>query len=198
MLSSPFQQPSRRQNALALQIQEARATGDEALLSRLISQWVHRYGFDAADELDLNLPEPMVLDREFSPAAVDVGNPSAVDPVLMSVAQEPSFAPEIVAEEEVLAEEEAEEEQEIVAEEVVMTEEEAEKVEEIVAEEEVLAEEEAEKVEEIVAQDEVSAEETVLKQSIAPSPVPAPPISTPRSLRRWLPRRDDDAFPKAS
>ena len=162
MLSSPFQQPSRRQNGLALQIQEARATGDEALLSRLISQWVHRYGFDAADELDLNLPEPMVLDREFSPAAVDVGNPSAVDPVLMSVAQEPSFAPEIVAEEEVLAEEEAEE------------------------------------VEEIVAQDEVSAEETVLKQSIAASPVPAPPISTPRSLRRWLPRRDDDAFPKAS
>ena len=162
MLSSPFQQPSRRQNALALQIQEARATGDEALLSRLISQWVHRYGFDAADELDLNLPEPMVLDREFSPAAVDVGNPSAVDPVLMSVAQEPSFAPEIVAEEEVLAEEEAE------------------------------------KVEEIVAQDEESAEETVLKQSIAAPPVPAPPISTPRSLRRWLPRRDDDAFPKAS
>ena len=162
MLSSPFQQPSRRQNGLALQIQEARATGDEALLSRLISQWVHRYGFDAADELDLNLPEPMVLDREFSPAAVDVGNPSAVDPVLMSVAQEPSFAPEIVAEEEVLAEEEAE------------------------------------KVEGIVAQDAVSAEETVLKQSIAASPVPAPPISTPRSLRRWLPRRDDDAFPKAS
>ena len=162
MLSSPFQQPSRRQNGLALQIQEARATGDEALLSRLISQWVHRYGFDAADELDLNLPEPMVLDREFSLAALDVANPSAVDPVLMSVAQEPSFAPEIVAEEEVLAEEEAEE------------------------------------VEEIVAQDEVSAEETVLKQSIAASPVPAPPISTPRSLRRWLPRRDDDAFPKAS
>ena len=180
MLSSPFQQPSRRQNGLALQIQEARATGDEALLSRLISQWVHRYGFDAADELDLNLPEPMVLDREFSPAAVDVGNPSAVDPVLMSVAQEPSFAPEIVAEEEVLVEEEAEE------------------VEEIVAEEEVLAEEEAEKVEGIVAQDAVSAEETVLKQSIAAPPVPAPPISTPRSLRRWLPRRDDDAFPKAS
>ena len=168
MLFSPFQQPSRRQNALALQIQEARATGDEALLSRLISQWVHRYGFDAADELDLNLPEPMVLDREFSPAAVDVGNPSAVDPVLMSVAQEPSFAAEIVAQDEVSAEEE------------------------------VMAEEEAEKVEEIVAQDEVSAEETVLKQSIAPSPVPAPPISTPRSLRRWLPRRDDDAFPKAS
>ena len=36
MLSSPFQQPSRRQNALAFQIQEARTTGDEALLSRLI------------------------------------------------------------------------------------------------------------------------------------------------------------------
>ena len=198
MLSSPFQQPSRRQNGLALQIQEARATGDEALLSRLISQWVHRYGFDAADELDLNLPEPMVLDREFSPAAVDVGNPSAVDPVLMSVAQEPSFVPEIVSEEVVLVEEEAVEVEEMVAHDEVSFREEVEEEQEIVAEEEVLAEEEAEEVEEIVAQDEVSAEETVLKQRIAAPPVPAPPISTPRSLRRWLPRRDDDAFPKAS
>ena len=50
----------------------------------------------------------------------------------------------------------------------------------------------------IVEEDESAAEETPLQRSFAAAPVPAPPISTPRSLRRWLPRREDDAFPKAS
>jgi hypothetical protein len=50
----------------------------------------------------------------------------------------------------------------------------------------------------IVEEDESAAEETPLQRSFAASAVPAPPISTPRSLRRWLPRREDDAFPKAS
>ena len=57
----------------------------------------------------------------------------------------------------------------------------------------VVAEEES-----IVEQDEIAAEETPLQRSFPAIPVPAPPISTPRSLRRWLPRREDDAFPKAS
>ena len=69
MLSSPFQQPSPRQNALALQIQEARTSGNEPLLAGLISQWVHRYGFDGAAELDLSLPEPVAVNREFSPVS---------------------------------------------------------------------------------------------------------------------------------
>ena len=120
MLSSPFQQPSSRQNALALQIQVARTSGDEALLAGLISQWVHRYGFDGAAELDLSLPEPVALNREFSPTPLPV------------------------------------------------------------------------------VQEELAAEETLLQRSFPSAPVPAPPISTPRSLRRWLPRREDDAFPKAS
>ena len=50
----------------------------------------------------------------------------------------------------------------------------------------------------IVEEDEIAAEETPLQRSFPTVPVPAPPISTPRSLRRWLPRREDDAFPKAS
>ncbi|WP_392345077.1 hypothetical protein [Parasynechococcus sp.] len=142
MLSFPSQQPSPRQNALALQIQEARISGDEALLVGLISQWVHRYGFHGAAELDLSLPEPVASKREFSPT------PMPVD------------------EEEIAAEDD------------------------VLVDNEVVAEEET-----IVEKEEIAVEETQLQRSFPAVPVPAPPISTPRSLRRWLPRREDDAFP---
>ena len=168
MLSSPFQQPSRRQNALALQIQEARTTSDEVLLLRLISQWVHRYGFNSSADLDLSLPEPTVSDREFSPTAVDASVAPAFEPLPMSVAEEPSFASETVA------------------------------VEELVIEEEVTVDEEVVAEEEDVAEEEALVDRTALKQSFTAGPVPAPPITTPRSLRRWLPRREDDDFQKAA
>ena len=168
MLSSPFQQPSRRQNALAHQIQEARTTSDEVLLLRLISQWVHRYGFNSSADLDLSLPEPTVSDREFSPTAVDASVAPAFEPLPMSVAEEPSFASETVAEEELVIEEE------------------------VTVDEEVVAEEED------VAEEEELVDRTALKQSFTAAPVPAPPITTPRSLRRWLPRREDDDFQKVA
>ena len=171
MLSSPFQQPSSRQNALALQIQVARTSGDEALLAGLISQWVHRYGFDGAAELDLSLPEPVALNREFSPTP-------------LPVVQE-----EIAAEDDMLVENEAVAEDEMVLEE----EEEIAAEDDVLLENEVVAEEET-----FVEKEEIAAEETLLQRSFPAAPVPAPPISTPRSLRRWLPRREDDAFPKAS
>ena len=168
MLSSPFQQPSRRQNALAHQIQEARTTSDEVLLLRLISQWVHRYGFNSAGDLDLSLPGPTVSDREFSPIAVDASVAPAFEPLPMSVAEEPSFASETVAEEELVIEEE------------------------VTVDEKVVAEEED------VAEEEELVDRTALKQSFTAAPVPAPPITTPRSLRRWLPRREDDDFQKVA
>ena len=168
MLSSPFQQPSRRQNALALQIQEARTTSDEVLLLRLISQWVHRYGFNSSADLDLSLPEPTVSDREFSPTAVDASVAPSFEPLPMSVAEEPSFASETVAVKELVIEEE------------------------VTVDEEVLAEEED------VAEEEELVDRTALKQSFTAAPVPAPPITTPRSLRRWLPRREDDDFQKVA
>ena len=171
MLSSPFQQPSSRQNALALQIQEARTSDDEALLAGLISQWVHRYGFNGAAELDLSLPEPVALNREFSPTP-------------LPVVQE-----EIAAEDDRLVEYEAVAEDEMVLEE----EEEIAAEDDVLLENEVVAEEET-----FVEKEEIAAEETLLQRSFPAAPVPAPPISTPRSLRRWLPRREDDAFPKAS
>ena len=183
MLSSPFQQPSRRQNALALQIQEARSAGEKALLSRLISQWVHRYGFAGAAELDLSLPEPTISDPQFSPPAVEASDAPPVDPLPMPVAEESSWAPEIEVDKDEIATEES-----VFAGDVVVVD------DKVVAEDEVDAEDET-----IVEQkEEIAAEETLLQRTFSAAPVPAPPISTPRSLRRWLPRREDDAFPKAS
>ena len=181
MLSSPFQQPSPRQNALAQQIQEARTSGDQALLAGLISQWVHRYGFDGAAELDLSLPEPSASKHEFSSAP-------------MPVAEE-----EIAPKDDVLVENEVDGQVEVVAEDEVVVEEE----EQIAVEDDVLIESEVMQngvvaEEETVVEDDESAAAKPLQRSFAAAPVPAPPISTPRSLRRWLPRREDDAFPKAS
>ena len=183
MLSSPFQQPSPRQNALALQIQEARTSGDEALLAGLISQWVHRYGFDGAADLDLSLPETSASKHGFSSAP------------MMPVMEE-----EIAPEDDVLVENEVVVQDEVVAEDEMVVEEEV----QIAAEDDLLIESEVmengvvAEEETIVEQDEIAAEETPLQRSFPAVPVPAPPISTPRSLRRWLPRREDDAFPKAS
>ena len=182
MLSSPFQQPSPRQNALALQIQQARTSGDQALLAGLISQWVHRYGFEGAAELDLSLPEPSASNHWFSAAPM------------------PVMEEEIAPEDDVLVENEAVVEDEVVAEDEMVVEDE----EQIAAEDDLLIESEvmengvAAEEETIVEKDEIAAEEMPLQRSFPTVPVPAPPISTPRSLRRWLPRREDDAFPKAS
>ena len=177
MLSSPFQQPSRRQNALALQIQEARSAGEKALLSRLISQWVHRYGFAGAAELDLSLPEPTISDSQFSPPADEVSDAPPVDPLPMPVVEESSWAPEIEVDEDEIATEEN-----LFAGDVVVVD------DKVDAEDETIVEQ----------KEEIAAEETLLQRTFSAAPVPAPPISTPRSLRRWLPRREDDAFPKAS
>ena len=106
MLSSPFQQPSRRQNALVLQIQEARTAGDEALLSRLISQWVHRYGFNGAAELDLTLPEPSASTPEFSSTLMPVAEVEIAPDVATLVEHEAVAEHEVVSDEETTVEEE--------------------------------------------------------------------------------------------
>lgn len=182
MLSSPFQQPSPRQNALAQQIQEARTSGDQALLAGLISQWVHRYGFDGAAELDLSLPEPSASKHGFSSVPIPVAEEVIAPEDDVLVENEVDGQVEVVAEDEVVVEEE----EQIAAEDDVL-------IKSEVMQNGVVAEEEP-----IVEEDESAAEEKPLQRSFASAPVPAPPISTPRSLRRWLPRREDDAFPKAS
>jgi len=183
VLSSPFQQPSPRQNALAQQIQEARTSGDQALLAGLISQWVHRYGFDGAAELDLSLPEPSASKHGFSFVSMPVAEEEIAPEDEVSPEDDVLVDNEVGAEDEVVGQDEVvvEEEQQIAAE------------DDVLMENGVVAEEET-----IVEEDESAAEEKPLQRSFVSAPVPAPPISTPRSLRRWLPRREDDAFPKAS
>ena len=188
MLSSPFQQPSPRQNALAQQIQEARTSGDQALLAGLISQWVHRYGFDGAADLDLSLPEPSASKNGFSSVPMPVAEEEIAPEDEISPEDDVLVDNEVVAEDEVVGQDElvVEEEEQIAVEDDVL-------IESEVMQNGVVAEEEP-----IVEEDESAAEEKPLQRSFAAAPVPAPPISTPRSLRRWLPRREDDAFPKAS
>ena len=188
MLSSPFQQPSPRQNALAQQIQEARTSGDQALLAGLISQWVHRYGFDGAAELDLSLPEPSASKHGFSSVPMPVAEEEIAPEDEISPEDDVLVDNEVVAEDEVVGQDEVvvEDEVQIAAEDDLL-------IESEVMPNGVVAEEET-----IVEEDESAAEEKPLQRSFAAAPVPAPPISTPRSLRRWLPRREDDAFPKAS
>ena len=188
MLSSPFQQPSPRQNALAQQIQEARTSGDQALLAGLISQWVHRYGFDGAAELDLSLPEPSASKHGFSSVPMPVAEEEIAPEDEISPEDDVLVDNKVVAEDEVVGQDEVvvEEEEQIAAEDDVL-------IESEVMQNGVVAEEEP-----IVEEDESAAEEKPLQRSFAAAPVSAPPISTPRSLRRWLPRREDDAFPKAS
>ena len=154
----------------------------------LISQWVHRYGFDGAAELDLSLPEPSASKHGFSSAPMPVAEEE--------IAPEDEISPE----DDVLVENEVDGQVEVVAEDEVVGEVE----ERIEAEDDVLIESEVMQYglvaeeEPIVEEDESAAEEKPLQRSFPAAPVPAPPISTPRSLRRWLPRREDDAFPKAS
>ena len=57
MFSSPFQQPSPRQNVLASQIQDAQRLGNERQLVLLSGQWVHRFGLDSLPVIDAASPE---------------------------------------------------------------------------------------------------------------------------------------------
>jgi len=57
VFSSPFQQPSPRQNVLASQIQDAQRLGNERQLVLLSGQWVHRFGIDSLPVIDAASPE---------------------------------------------------------------------------------------------------------------------------------------------
>ena len=132
------------------------------------------------------MPEPSASKHGFSSVPMPVAEEE--------IAPEDEISPEddVLVDNEVVAEDEVDGQGEMVAEDEVVVEEEG----QIAAEDAVLIESEGMQIG--VEEDESAAEEKPLQRSIASAPVPAPPISTPRSLRRWLPRREDDAFPKAS
>ena len=193
MLSSPFQQPSPRQNVLASQIQDAQHVGDERQLVLLMGQWVHRFGIDSlpvtyatsseasAESFEqlqsdavLNVAEPSeeLVETKGLEVSLDLGGQELEPPT-----EESWDTPAVMAinqTSEDLAEAEAESEAEVttVSEDSI--------VQELLSEEGFIK----------------TPVEPAKDQNVLVAMVP-PPISTPRSLRRWLPRADQ-SFPQAS
>jgi hypothetical protein len=191
VLSSPFQQPSPRQNVLASQIQDAQHVGDERQLVLLMGQWVHRFGIDSlpvthatsseasAESFEqlqsdavLNVAEPSeeLVETKGLEVSLDLGGQELEPPT-----EESWDTPAVMAinqTSEDLAEAESEAEVTTVSEDLI--------VQELLSEEGFIK----------------TPVEPAKDQNVLVAMVP-PPISTPRSLRRWLPRADQ-SFPQAS
>jgi hypothetical protein len=191
VLSSPFQQPSPRQNVLASQIQDAQHVGDERQLVLLMGQWVHRFGIDSLpvthatpseasaesfeqlqSDAGLSVAEPSeeLFETQGLEVSLDLGDQELEPPT-----EESWDTPAVVAINQIsedLAEADSEAEVTTFFEDLIG--------------QEFLSEEESIKTPVEPARD----------QNVLVAMVP-PPISTPRSLRRWLPRADQ-SFPQAS
>ena len=176
MFSSPFQQPSPRQNVLASQIQDAQRLGNERQLVLLSGQWVHRFGIDSLPVIDAASPEAEAESFDsLQPASVltttaftttafseELVNPEDLGVSLDLVAQE--FVPPM----------DSHDEETTVSQDLT--------VQDSLPEEEI--------TDTAVGQEfEKTPLEPLRDRNVVVS-ISAPPISTPRSLRRWLPRAD--------
>lgn len=176
MFSSPFQQPSPRQNVLASQIQDAQRLGNERQLVLLSGQWVHRFGIDSLPVIDAASPEAEAESfDQLQPASVlattaftttafseELVNPEDLGVSLDLVAQE--FVPPM----------DSNDEETTVSQDLM--------VQDSLPEEEI--------TDNAVGQEfEKTPLEPLRDRNVVVS-ISAPPISTPRSLRRWLPRAD--------
>ena len=186
MFSSPFQQPSPRQNVLASQIQDAQRLGNERQLVLLSGQWVHRFGLDSLPVIDAASPEAEAESfDQLQPASVltttaltttaftttafseELVNPEDLGVSLDLVAQE--FVPPMDSHDE-----ETTVSQDLTVQDL--------RVQDSLPEEEI--------TDTAVGQEfEKTPLEPLRDRNVVVS-ISAPPISTPRSLRRWLPRAD--------
>jgi hypothetical protein len=203
--TSPFQQPSFRRNALASLIEEADQRGETRELLLLKSQWVHRYGVDSmptssmvsepiADWLG---KEPLTTDVpesdqvEIDSSAIDS---SAIDSSEIEAAEIDEPMPDELTIDDLnsddLKQDEPEPEDFVAATQDPVAEQPP------VSEHSPLSEQPSSG--DPSAVDSVPSRPLTAVRSIpAVACIPAPPISTPRSLRRWLPGADDQ-LPKAS
>ena len=193
MHTSPFQPPSPRQNVLAAQIQAAHAAGDQRRLLLLRSQWVHRFGVEA-------LPEPQSAPSPFGH--------------LLSLIQEPleQITNELTTNEESTNEQPTNEKptnHPFTHDEPTFTASLTAVGDEAVAEEQLneraVAEEQrgdqaasvdAEADLKVAGAEAPTAAKTPVLH-VAMQRVPEPPLTMPRSLRRWL-ASDSESVPKAS
>ena len=193
MHTSPFQPPSPRQNVLAAQIQAAHAAGDERRLLLLRSQWVHRFGVEA-------LPEPQSAPSPFGhllsliqePLEQTTGEDTTNEQPINEqptnhqfTYDEPTFTASltVVGDDSVGDEAVAEEQPD----------------ERAVAEEQrgdQAACVDAEADLKVAGAEAPTAAKTPVLH-VAMQRVPEPPLTMPRSLRRWL-ASDSESVPKAS
>ena len=176
MFSSPFQQPSPRQNVLASQIEDAQRLGNERQLVLLSGQWVHRFGIDSLPVIDAASPEAEEESfDQLQPASVlattsftttafseELVNPKDLGDSLDLVAQE--FFPPI----------DSNDEETTVSQDLM--------VQDSLPQEEITDNDFGQEFEKTPL-------EPLRDRNVVVS-ISAPPISTPRSLRRWLPRAD--------
>ena len=186
MFSSPFQQPSPRQNVLASQIQDAQRLGNERQLVLLSGQWVHRFGIDSLPVIDAASPEAEAESfDQLQPASVlattaftttsftttafseELVNPEDLGVSLDLVAQE--FVPTMDSNDE-----ETTVSQDLMVQDLM--------VQDSLPEEEITDNDFGQELEKTLLEP--------LRDRNVVVPISAPPISTPRSLRRWLPRAD--------
>jgi hypothetical protein len=186
VFSSPFQQPSPRQNVLASQIQDAQRLGNERQLVLLSGQWVHRFGIDSLPVIDAASPEAEAESfDQLQPASVlattaltttaftttgfseELVNPEDLGVSLDLVAQE--FVPPMDS-----SDEETTVSQDLMVQDLM--------VQDSLPEEEITDNDFGQEFEKTPL-------EPLRDRNVVVS-ISAPPISTPRSLRRWLPRAD--------
>ena len=193
MFSSPFQQPSPRQNVLASQIQDAQRLGNERQLVLLSGQWVHRFGIDSLPVIDAASPEAEAeLFDQLQPASVlattaftttgfseELVNPEDLGVSLDLVAQE--FVPPMDSKDSPtllginqISEQLAHHEATTVSQDSM--------AQDSLPEEEI--------TDTSVGQEFEKTSLDPLRDRNVVVSISAPPISTPRSLRRWLPRAD--------
>jgi hypothetical protein len=176
VFSSPFQQPSPRQNVLASQIQDAQRLGNERQLVLLSGQWVHRFGIDSLPVIDAASPEAEAESfDQLQPASVlattaftttafseELVNPEDLGVSLDLVAQE--FVSPM----------DSNDEETTVSQDLM--------VQDSLPQEEITDNDFGQEFEKTPL-------EPLRDRNVVVS-ISAPPISTPRSLRRWLPRAD--------
>ena len=203
MLSSPFQQPSPRQNVLATQIQDAQRCGDDRRLVLLLGQWVHRFGIDSLPVTNATVPEASgeSLDQlEFDPVlsmaepAEELVETKELDVSMDSVTQE-LVTQELVPSMEVSLDAPVVVGSNQIPEELVDADAELTLFSQDLTVQDLLSEEDT--TDPTFGQGATTTPvEPARDRNVVVAMVP-PPSSTPRSLRRWVPRADQ-SFPQAS
>ena len=196
MFSSPFQQPSPRQNVLASQIQDAQRLGNERQLVLLSGQWVHRFGIDSLPVIDAASPEAEAESfDQLQPASV-LATTALTTTALTTTAFTTTAFTTTAFSEELVNPEDLGVSLDLVAQEFVPPMDSSD--EETTVSQDLM-------VQDLMVQDSLPEEEITdndFGQEFEKTPleplrdrnvvvsISAPPISTPRSLRRWLPRAD--------